>query len=247
MDIRKLRAGYLEGGFEETRDPVAKRNDEKTVEQLQALGFKLVPIKVPDWTIDVSAIGVESAVFFDELVRSGRDKQLTSPGRANGFRSSHLVPAVEYLQSQRARSMMMMKLAEATADVDVYVVPTNSGGGGGRGRGGVPGAATQGAAASGATPGAAPGATTADGAAPAGGRGRGAGGGGNRSVVQRHFTLANLACYPAINTPNGFTEAGTPTNITFYARPFGEAELLAVAKAYQDASGFHLKHPDLKI
>jgi len=232
-DIRKLRVGYLEGAFEETRDPVAKLNDEKTMEQLKTLGLKPVPIKVPDWTIDVSAIGVESAVFFDELVRSGRDKQLTSPGRANGFRSSHLVPAVEYLQSQRARSMMMMKLAEATADVDVYVVPTNSGGGGGgRGRGA---AATAGAA-------------TTDAATPPAGRGRGAGGGGgaNRSVVQRHFTLANLACYPAINTPNGFTEAGTPTNITFYARPFGEAELLAVAKAYQDASGFHLKHPDLK-
>jgi hypothetical protein len=132
---------------------------------------------------------------------------------------------------------MMMKLAEATADVDVYVVPTNSGGGGGgRGRGAAPGAA----------PAAASGGTTPDAAAPAAGRGRGAGGGGGRSVVQRHFTLANLACYPAINTPNGFTEAGTPTNITFYARPFGEAELLAVAKAYQDASGFHLKHPDLK-
>jgi Asp-tRNA(Asn)/Glu-tRNA(Gln) amidotransferase A subunit family amidase len=128
--------------------------------------------------------------------------------------------------------MMMMKLAEATADVDVYLVPTNSGGGGGRGRG---------AAAAGASAG-----TAADGAAPAAGRGRGAGGGGGRSVVQRHFTMANLACYPAINTPNGFTEAGTPTNITFYARPFGETELLAVAKAYQDASGFHLKHPELK-
>ena len=230
MDIRKLRAGYLEGGFEETRDPVAKHNDEKTVEQLQSLGLKLVPIKVPEWTIDVSSIGVESAVFFDELVRSGRDKQLTMPGRANGFRSSRVVPAVEYLQSQRARTMMMMKLAEATAGVDVYVVPTNSGGGGGgRGRG--------------AAPGTAPG---ADGAAPAG-RGRGAGGGNQagRSVVQRHFNMANLACYPAINTPNGFTEAGTPTNITFYARPFGEAELLAVAKSYQDASGFHLKHPNL--
>jgi Asp-tRNA(Asn)/Glu-tRNA(Gln) amidotransferase A subunit family amidase len=237
LDIKKLRAGYLEGAFEETRDPVAKRNDEATVKQLEALGLKPVPIKVPDWTLDVSAIGVESAVFFDELVRTGRDKQLTSPGRANGFRSSHLIPAVDYLQSQRARSMMMMKLAEATADVDVYLVPTNSGGGGaGRGRG---------AAGPGATPGA-PAVAAADGAAPAGGRGRGAGGGGNRSVVQRHFTLANLACYPAINTPNGFTEAGTPTNITFYARPFGEAELLAVAKAYQDASGFHLKHPDLK-
>ena len=71
-----------------------------------------------------------------ELIRTGRDKQLTNPGRATGFRSARLIPAVEYLQSQRARTMMMMKLAEATADVDVYLVPANNaGGGGGRGRG----------------------------------------------------------------------------------------------------------------
>ncbi|SPE42838.1 hypothetical protein SBA3_690024 [Candidatus Sulfopaludibacter sp. SbA3] len=113
--------------------------------------------------------------------------------------------------------------------MDVYLVPANQGGGGGgagRGRGAAP---TDGAP---ATP-------------PAGaGRGRG-GGGGNRSVVGRHFTMANLACYPALNVVNGFTETGTPLNITFYARPFGEAELLAFGKAYQDASGFHLKHPTL--
>ncbi|MDR3703576.1 MAG: hypothetical protein P4L56_28260, partial [Candidatus Sulfopaludibacter sp.] len=76
------------------------------------------------------------------------------------------------------------------------------------------------------------------------GRGRG-GGGANRSVAGRHFTMANLACYPALNVVNGFTETGTPTCITFYARPFGEAELLAFGKAYQDASGFHQKHPAL--
>ena len=238
LDIKKLRVGYLEGSFEETRDPVAKRNDEATVKQLESFGLKLVPIKVPEWTIDVSAIGVEAAVFFDELVRSGRDKQLTMPNRANGFRSSHLTPAVDYLQSQRARSMMMMKLAEATADVDVYVVPTGGGGGGGgRGRG----------AAGAAAPAGDPGGLAADAPAPAAGRGRGAGGGGARSPVQRHSTMANLACYPAINVPNGFTEAGAPTNIVFFARPFGEPEMLAVAKAYQDASGFYLKHPDLKI
>ena len=57
--------------------------------------------------------------------------------------------------------------------------------------------------------------------------------------------MANLAGYPALNVVNGFTEAGTPTSITFYARPFGEAELLAFGKAYQDAAGFHLKHPPL--
>jgi len=229
LEVRKLRVGYLEGAFEETRDAAAKKAEEQTLDQVKALGLKMVPVKVPEWTIDVSSIGVESGVFFDDLIRTGRDKQMTNPGRANSFRSSRLIPAVEYLQGQRARSMMMMKLAEATADVDVYLVPANQGGGGGgagRGRGAAP---TDGAP---ATP-------------PAGaGRGRG-GGGGNRSVVGRHFTMANLACYPALNVVNGFTETGTPLNITFYARPFGEAELLAFGKAYQDASGFHLKHPTL--
>ncbi len=43
--------------------------------------------------------------------------------------------------------------------------------------------------------------------------------------------------------PNGFTKAGTPTSICFIGKLFGEAELLAVAKRYQDATDFHRKHP----
>ncbi len=57
--------------------------------------------------------------------------------------------------------------------------------------------------------------------------------------------MANGACYPALNVPNGFTAKGTPTNIAFFARPFGESELLALGKAYQDAAGFHRKSPEL--
>ncbi|HEV2448219.1 MAG TPA: amidase, partial [Candidatus Sulfopaludibacter sp.] len=135
LDLKKLRVGYLEGAFDETRDPVAKKNDEKAMAQVESLVGKLVPVKAPEWTVDVSSIGVESAVFFDEMIRADRDKKMTNPGRAAGFRSSRVVPAVEYLQSQRARSLMMMKLAEATAGVDVYLVPVQTGGGGGAGRG----------------------------------------------------------------------------------------------------------------
>jgi Asp-tRNA(Asn)/Glu-tRNA(Gln) amidotransferase A subunit family amidase len=57
--------------------------------------------------------------------------------------------------------------------------------------------------------------------------------------------MANLATYPAVAVPNGFNAAGSPTSITFFARPFAESELLSVVKAYQDATGFHLKHPNL--
>ena len=34
-----------------------------------------------------------------------------------------------------------------------------------------------------------------------------------------------------------------PTSICFVGKLFGEAELLAVAKQYQDATDFHRKHP----
>jgi Asp-tRNA(Asn)/Glu-tRNA(Gln) amidotransferase A subunit family amidase len=234
LDIKKLRVGYLKDAFDETRDPEAKKLDDATLAQMQALGIKLIPVTVPDWTMDVSSYSVESAVFFDELIRTGRDKQLTSPGRGNGWRGARLIPAVEYLQLQRARSMMMIKLAEATEGFDVYLAPANSGasGGGGRGRG---------AAAAGAD--AAP--STAAAGRGRGGAGRGAGGGFARSPMQRHFNMANLACYPALAVPNGFYGNGSPASVTFMARPFGEAELIAVAKAYQDAAGFASKHPAL--
>jgi Asp-tRNA(Asn)/Glu-tRNA(Gln) amidotransferase A subunit family amidase len=55
--------------------------------------------------------------------------------------------------------------------------------------------------------------------------------------------MANLAGYPAINLPNGFTEGGTPTSAVLYAQPFRELEILAMAKAYQDAAGFLSKRP----
>ena len=54
---------------------------------------------------------------------------------------------------------------------------------------------------------------------------------------------ANLACYPAINVPNGFLKTGSPTNVVFYGRPFGEMDVIALAKAYQDAAGFYVKKP----
>ena len=38
---------------------------------------------------------------------------------------------------------------------------------------------------------------------------------------------------------------GTPGSIIFYGRPFNETKILALGKAWQDASGFHLKHPNL--
>ena len=57
--------------------------------------------------------------------------------------------------------------------------------------------------------------------------------------------MTNLTGHPSVVLPNGFRGDGTPTSITFVGRLFGEEKLLALAKAYQDATSFHLKHPPL--
>jgi Asp-tRNA(Asn)/Glu-tRNA(Gln) amidotransferase A subunit family amidase len=57
------------------------------------------------------------------------------------------------------------------------------------------------------------------------------------------LVATNLTGHPAVIIPNGFREDGTPVSITFLGGLFEEAKMLAVARAYQQATGFHLKHP----
>ena len=35
----------------------------------------------------------------------------------------------------------------------------------------------------------------------------------------------------------------SPTNAVIYAQPYRELEIIALAKAYQDAAGFHMRKP----
>ena len=57
------------------------------------------------------------------------------------------------------------------------------------------------------------------------------------------LVATNLTGHPAVILPNGFRDDGTPVSLTFLGGLFEEAKVLAVAKAYQDATGFHLRHP----
>jgi Asp-tRNA(Asn)/Glu-tRNA(Gln) amidotransferase A subunit family amidase len=80
----------------------------------------------------------------------------------------------------------------------------------------------------------------------------------------QQLVITNLTGHPAVILPNGFrgddaqkpiTEdpgdfqnvggPGTPVSLTFLGNLYGEAKLLAFARAYQEATGFHLKHPSL--
>jgi Asp-tRNA(Asn)/Glu-tRNA(Gln) amidotransferase A subunit family amidase len=56
------------------------------------------------------------------------------------------------------------------------------------------------------------------------------------------LAITNLTGHPTICLPNGIRD-GSPIALTFTGRLFGESALLAVAKAYQDATGHHQKRP----
>src|SRR5256885_7571130 len=64
LDVKKLRVGYIKESFDALTNAAAKANAEKTMDTLRGLGVSsFVPIAIPEFNINVSAIGVESTVF----------------------------------------------------------------------------------------------------------------------------------------------------------------------------------------
>jgi Asp-tRNA(Asn)/Glu-tRNA(Gln) amidotransferase A subunit family amidase len=64
-------------------------------------------------------------------------------------------------------------------------------------------------------------------------------------IASLNTSVTNLTGNPCVVLPHGFNEKGNPTSLTFVGKLFGEAEMLTLARAYQNATGWHLKHPRL--
>ena len=236
LDWRKLRVGYLKTEFDSLQESqyalpriLRSLNPEQgerarafaqydrrfldaTLAKLKEMNVRLIPVEIPKFPYDamVTLLFAEAAAAFDDLTRSGRDKLLTGQTAhdwPNFYRAARFVPAVEYIQANRARMLALESMAKAFQNVDVIITPTYS---------------TQ-------------------------------------------LVATNLSGHPALILPNGFrgddapapitTPEGavvsdfggpaTPVSLTFLGQLYGEAKLLAFARAYQEATGFHLQHPKL--
>ena len=245
LDWRKLRVGYLKSEFEQSIEPPKppkpeaqltpdekkrfdaatarfeqyrahaeydRRFDQAAIAKLQSMGVNLIPVELPKFPYGAmtALLNAEAAAAFDGLTRTGRDKLLTLQGPGQWpdiFRCSRFIPAVEYIQANRARLLAMEAVSNAFEGYDVIVAPTNS----------------------------------------------------------EQLTVTNLTGHPALILPNGFRGEdapaaqkntkgeieggyggpGTPVSLTFLGQLYGEERLLAFARAYQDATTFHLQHPKL--
>ncbi len=75
---------------------------------------------------------------------------------------------------------------------------------------------------------------------------QGGGGPTPRSAQSQLFQLANHACYPAVAVRHGLGDDGLPCGFIFLGKPFQETKILTLAKAFQDATGHHLRTPELR-
>jgi len=67
-----------------------------------------------------------------------------------------------------------------------------------------------------------------------------------RAALIRLNRPANFTGHPAISMPCGFTRDGLPVGIQLIGRWWGEARLLQIALAYEAATEWHNRHPDLR-
>jgi Asp-tRNA(Asn)/Glu-tRNA(Gln) amidotransferase A subunit family amidase len=206
LDVHKLRIGYLKEDFQHKPDPddketpeetqrrvTAKKFDDAALEVLRSkLKIDLIPLELPKlpWDAMRPILVAEAAAAFDDLTRSGRDKLLTEQGKddwPNTFRAARFIPAVEYVNGNRARMIAMQQVADVFRKADVMVAPTFS----------------------------------------------------------SQLLVTNLTGHPAVILPSGFRETdGTPVSLTFLGNLFGEASLLAVARAWEQGTEFHKLHPN---
>lgn len=132
-DIKKLRIGYAKNYFDRIRDTSA--NEWKVLKAFEKMGVQLIPVVFPDsavYTFDMVGIiiGAESAAAFDQLTVSGLDDQLTRQNKndwPNSFRTSRLIPAVEYINANRHRYLLMQKMHSFFETVDIVITPTFAG------------------------------------------------------------------------------------------------------------------------
>ncbi len=108
-----------------------RRFNDAAIAKLRQMGVDLIPVEIPKFPYGsmTPLLEAEAAAAFDELTRTGRDKLLTGQRPEdwpNAFRTARFIPAVEYIQANRARMLAMEAVSKAFEGFDVIVAPTNS-------------------------------------------------------------------------------------------------------------------------
>jgi Asp-tRNA(Asn)/Glu-tRNA(Gln) amidotransferase A subunit family amidase len=127
--LASMKIGILQSEFDRAQ-PELKKVWDQAIADLTKAGVKMTATEFPE---DGPAIrfllSAEAATAFDDITRDGQVRNLR--GQApndwpNSFRTSRLIPAVEYIRAQRVRTLLVQKFERFMSDWDAIVMPPNA-------------------------------------------------------------------------------------------------------------------------
>jgi Asp-tRNA(Asn)/Glu-tRNA(Gln) amidotransferase A subunit family amidase len=127
--LHTMKIGVLQSAFDRMQGP-NKAIYDQALADLKRAGVEMKPV---DFQEDMQTIRflleAEAAAAFDDITRDGQVRTLKGQAAQdwpNSFRGSRLIPAVEYIRAQRARTMLVEKFEAFMKDWDVIVMPSQA-------------------------------------------------------------------------------------------------------------------------
>ena len=197
--LHTMKIGVLQSAFDRMQG-ANKALYDQALADLKKAGVDMKPVDFQeDRTSLTFLLEAEGAAAFDDITVNGQVRTLKGQSAGdwpNSFRSSRLIPAVEYIRAQRARTLLVEKFEAFMKDWDVIVIPSS----------------------------ALLGTTNLT---------------GNPQVV--------VKCGFADATLQNGSKTPVPRTIGFLGRIYDEGAPLRVALAYEQATGWHTRHPTVTL
>jgi aspartyl-tRNA(Asn)/glutamyl-tRNA(Gln) amidotransferase subunit A len=215
--VAGLRIGVPENFFFDRISPDVERTVRLALDDLEALGAELTPVSVEDVELAYGAIVILCLV---EGAAYHAD-QMAERAHLYGdevrtfLRAGSLVPGTSYLDAQRIRVLVSRGLRAAFEGEQLDALVSP---------------------------------TSPLGPVLAGDELVSLAGGEPEPIISHYARLTcpfNLAGLPALTVPCGFDDQELPVGLQIAGRPFAEDTVLALGAAYQQATRWHLRRPEL--
>jgi aspartyl-tRNA(Asn)/glutamyl-tRNA(Gln) amidotransferase subunit A len=213
------RIGFLQPDFERQGDSEVDKAYAAALGVLRKLGAELKETELPDLPYGAVAntlISAEGAAIFRPLIETGKVQELVDERQKAGLIASLSLPATDYLDACRIRSEILSAMGHLFEQFDVLVAPSTL----------FPAPRIDADLSAPRRPDLPP--TPPPGA-------------DKRNIA----AASNVAGLPAISVPCGFTPDHRPLGIQFVADALREDLCLEIASAYQSATGWHRRRPNL--
>jgi len=127
--LSSMKVGVLQSAFDRMQGG-NKAIYDQALADLKKAGVEMKPVDFQEDTRTLTfLLEAEGAAAFDDITRDGQVRTLKGQSPQdwpNSFRSSRLIPAVEYIRAQRARTLLVEKFEAFMKDWDVVVIPSSA-------------------------------------------------------------------------------------------------------------------------